>query len=190
MKKNSIPQFALIIGSMKSGTSSLFSLLAQHPEVSPCVTKEPEFFVRDEKFNEGMNSYFRLWDFESSTHKVALEASTSYTKTPNFINAAERIKATGINVKFIYMMRHPVERIKSQIQMSRIKGWKYFNDDGTIHKNPLSFSKYHMQISKYYELFSPEQILLLSLEQFKENPESTLIQICKFLDINSSFTFT
>lgn len=44
---NNIPQFAIIIGSMKSCTTYLFSLLAQHPEISVCNIKEPEFFVRD-----------------------------------------------------------------------------------------------------------------------------------------------
>jgi hypothetical protein len=42
-----ITAFALIIGSMKSGTTSLFRYLAEHPELSPSTPKEPNFFSRE-----------------------------------------------------------------------------------------------------------------------------------------------
>ncbi len=43
-----INNFALIIGAMKCGTTSLFSYLAQHPEISACQPKEPDFFSYDD----------------------------------------------------------------------------------------------------------------------------------------------
>lgn len=186
---NIIPKFSIIIGAMKSGTSSLFSILAQHPEISACNEKEPEFFVRDHKYEKGLKEYYKLWDFDHDTHKLALEASTSYTKIPNFPNAAERIKNSGINVKVIYIMRQPIERIRSQMQMSHCKGWKVFDDQGRIHNFHIAFSKYHMQISEYYKLFLPEQILLLSFENFIKDPKYTLKQVCKFLGIDDTFNF-
>ncbi len=45
-----LPDF-LIIGAMKSGTSSLFSHLAQHPNVAPSRKKEVHFF--DDNYGRG-----------------------------------------------------------------------------------------------------------------------------------------
>ena len=83
--------FALIIGAAKSGTTSLFYYLAEHPEISSCSIKEPNFFTDDEKLSKGWGWYQNLWTWDSEIHKIAMEASTSYTKIPYFPNAAERI---------------------------------------------------------------------------------------------------
>ena len=53
MKKN----FALIIGAMKSGTTSLFYYLTEHPEIAEAKDKEPHFFADDDKFAKGMDNY-------------------------------------------------------------------------------------------------------------------------------------
>ncbi len=181
--------FAIIVGSMKSGTTNLYNLLTQHPEVSSCKVKEPEFFCKDNNYNKGIKSYLNLWEFDESVHKVAIEASTCYTKSPFFESAAKRISDSGINAKIIYIMRHPIDRIKSQIQMSRFKGWKYLNKDGTLHAKLISYSKYYLQISEYYKYFPSERILLLSFEELITHPMSTLIKVCEFIDIDPNFAF-
>ena len=38
-----IPDF-IIFGVSRSGTTSLYQYLAQHPNIEPCVVKEPRFF--------------------------------------------------------------------------------------------------------------------------------------------------
>jgi len=186
---NTIPQFAIIVGAMKSGTTYLFSLLEQHPEIVACKVKEPEYFVIDYYKNNGLEDYYKLWDFDHGKHKYALEASTSYTKMPQFANAAENIKSSGINAKIIYMMRHPIERIRSQIQISRCFDWEVFDDKGKISNNAIAISKYHYQISEYYKRFPADQILLLSFEMFVDKPRATLQQVCEFLEIDNSFNF-
>jgi hypothetical protein len=184
-----IPRFAIIVGAMKSGTTYLFSLLEQHPEVAGCKIKEPEYFVKNDYDNNAIEKYYELWEFDYAKHKVAIEASTSYTKIPQFTSPAERIKQSGIKTKIIYIMRHPVERICSQIKISNHFGWKVFNEDGKINIDTISVSKYYLQISEYYKRFPREDILLLSFESFTQNPNETLTKICKFLDIDPSFKF-
>ena len=39
--------FSIIIGAMKSGTTSLFEVLAQHPEICGAKKKEIDYFVKD-----------------------------------------------------------------------------------------------------------------------------------------------
>src|ERR1700757_1899826 len=53
--------YVIIIGAMNCGTSSLYTYLAEHPEICPCITKEPEFFqnIRSTA-TTGPTSTFRL----------------------------------------------------------------------------------------------------------------------------------
>ena len=75
-------RFLIIIGAMKSGTTTLFRLLAQHPQIARPSEKEPHFFSRAERFENGLSHYQNLWKWRPGFHKVALEASTGYTKFP------------------------------------------------------------------------------------------------------------
>jgi hypothetical protein len=71
--------YAIIIGSMKCGTSSLYSYLEGHPEICPAVGKEPEFFSENQAITVQVDNY----SVNDSVHKYALEASTGYTKYPS-----------------------------------------------------------------------------------------------------------
>ena len=42
-------RYALIIGAMKAGTTTLFDHLAAHPAVAPSHPKEPGFFAFDDQ---------------------------------------------------------------------------------------------------------------------------------------------
>lgn len=74
-------RFCIILGAMKAGTTSLFNYLAQHPEISPCSTKEPFYFSHH--YHKNPNKYLSLWPKQDWEHKVLLEGSTSYTKYPS-----------------------------------------------------------------------------------------------------------
>lgn len=183
-----IQRFALIIGAMKSGTTALFSLLDQHPEINGCKKKEPGFFVWNNYTTKKLEDYFNLWDFTSDQQKIAIEASTSYSKLPTHRNVPQLIKKSGIDARFIYMMRHPIHRIESHLKMASGIGYRIFGKNGQLFF-PQSYSLYHRQLSAYYKLFPAENILLLRFEDFTSDPAKTLEQICSFLEIDTEFTF-
>ena len=41
-------RYIVIIGTMKSGTTTLFDVLARHPAIAPASNKVPGFFAFDE----------------------------------------------------------------------------------------------------------------------------------------------
>ncbi|MCH8112407.1 MAG: sulfotransferase [Proteobacteria bacterium] len=84
---------AIIIGAMKSGTTTLFELLSQHPEIAPCREKEPFFFASEEKYAADEDAYQMLWDWDPNRHKIALEASTDYAKLPFVTGVPDRMAA-------------------------------------------------------------------------------------------------
>jgi len=98
-----IPRFAIIIGAAKAGTSSLYSLLAQHPELARCCVKEPRFFIRPGK----PAAYYKFWVFDPTIHSLALEASTQYARFPMFGHVPERMAAFPAEFRLIYILRDP-----------------------------------------------------------------------------------
>lgn len=186
-----IKEFALIIGGMKCGSTSLFHYLAQHPQISPCTDKEPCFFSIADKFNLGLDWYRKLWNWDATHHKVALEASTSYTRIPTYINAAENIAKTDASFKFIYILRDPFHRIESHYTQAKAEGRKIAIKplSDYIHPDLIYPSQYFSQISEYSQRFPAENILLINLEHLKSKPTETLKLICDFLNIDSTFDF-
>jgi hypothetical protein len=190
-----VNNFALIVGAMKCGTTSLFQYLKQHPQVCPCEPKkEPDFFCDDDNYSKGIKWYSQLWSYEPGVHKIAMEGSTNYTKIRT-TEVVERILETqsefSLNFKFIYIMRNPLERIESQYTNGLRASWgKNMMDlEKGIDPKFIEISKYAKQISEYYKKFPANNILLLNFNDLKDDAPSVLKKICHFLNLDSSFEF-
>ncbi len=198
-------QICLIIGAMKSGTTSLFNYLADHPQICPSRTKEPDFFALDEVYDQGLDWYFDLWNWRPGAQAVALEASTNYTKRPVFEHTADRIAAvTGVRFKFIYVMRDPLARIESQAKYAAYAGREvrgeaharimprysrsYSLDEG-VSELAVAFSKYAYQLDPFAKLFPRQDIKLVSFEDLIGDPAAVLRDICGFLAIDPTHPF-
>ncbi len=176
-------RYALIIGAMKSGTTSLYEYLVCHPAIASCREKEPNFFASDHNWPKGWAWYEGLWDFKPE-HEIALDGSTHYTKQPEFPNAAERIASTGREFKFIYLMRHPLERIESHLTHGAAKGWLEPGKPIQEYPHALAFSRYATQLSAYTEHFDRDDILLLCTDQLRKAPQDVVARVFDFLDLH------
>jgi hypothetical protein len=182
-------RFALIIGGMKCGTTSLFELLAQHPEVCPSREKEPDFFANESDPISAWDRYLDLWNWDPRSHSVALEASTTYAKYPWVKGVPERIASSpGEFFQFIYLVRDPVKRIASQVRHGIFAGWGGALDEG-LGEDLIDFSRYAMQASRYASVFGRERILILTLEELRNTPEAALRRVCEFLAISAEHEF-
>jgi hypothetical protein len=181
--------FAIIIGGMKCGTTSLFDVLAQHPEVCGSKVKEPDFFSSELDPARDWPTYLALWDWDPTRHRIALEASTSYAKYPHVKDVPEKIASVErASFRFIYMLRDPVARISSQVRHALYGGWGAPLDDGMT-EDLIDFSRYAMQADRYVDRFSRERILLLTLEEFTDRPYHVLRRVCRFLEIDPEHAF-
>ena len=106
-----LPNF-LIVGAAKSGTTSLFEYLAQHPEVYVAVCKELHYFS-DAPYPKLANSdkeYENL--FVGIINEKAIgESSVSYLSDTE---APYRINKLLKDVKIIILLRNPVDRAYAQ----------------------------------------------------------------------------
>lgn len=186
-----IDKFALIIGAMKCGTTSLFRYLSQHPEVAPSTPKEPNFFTQEQDAGRDLDWYRKRWDWNPRTHRVALEASPSYTRIPQFPNAAERIARVNADFYFLYVLRDPIERMESTLRHRGLRGKRgnlnACSDE--LSDELIAVSKYAMQVSEYTKRFPSERILLLDFEDLKERPSELMERVCRFLEIDASYPF-
>jgi hypothetical protein len=183
-----LPNF-LIIGAMKSGTTTLYHLLKSHPEIYMCEIKEPRFFSL-EKNMAGISRYESL--FRDAKGKKAIgEASTNYTKYPIFKDVPQRIKRYIPDARLIYIVRNPVERAYSEFTYNyATRGVEKNNFHQAITENPsyINISKYYMQIEQYLNVFEREQIEVVLLEDLRDSPHEVIRDIYGFLEVDREYT--
>ena len=116
--KNKSDNLFLIIGAQRSGTTYLYTILYEHPEI--CMAKplkpEPKFFLSN-NYNKGKDFYFnKYFSHKNNNHKVFIEKSTSYYE---FKEVPQRLISEFANTKIIFIIRNPVERALSNYFFSK-----------------------------------------------------------------------
>ena len=181
-------KLCLIIGAMKSGTTTLHDHLCMHPEICASQTKEPSFFTDPLSLSTPARYHIL---FPGITPKVwACEASTNYTKYPAFPGVPQRIQAMYPAARLIYILRHPVERIYSHYLHNIAQGREQRSfKDAVLGQDThyLNVSRYYLQLSQYLEFFPPECILVLIFEDFIQHTRETLQRVFTFLNIDPNF---
>lgn len=168
---------------MKCATSTLYTQLAAQPNIFLPTLKEPNFFSDDEVYNKGTNWYSSIFD-QAPLDSIIGEASTHYTKLPDYPHTINRIIGLLPNVKIIYIMRDPVERLISHY----IHEWTMNRISLPINEAVLKYSEltnyglYSMQIKPYLEHFGSKQILPVFFERLTNRPQHELARVCDFID--------
>ena len=181
------PNF-FVIGAMKCATSSLHEQLVLQPGIFMTELKEPNFFSDDEQYGKGIEWYESLFKPEK-TDVLYGESSTHYTKLPTYPKTLERIQQhipASANLKFIYVMRHPIDRLVSQY----IHEWSQRNIpsktdiNAAIHEYPelIDYSKYSVQLQPYFDRFGKSKVMPVFFERLISNPQPELERICTFLN--------
>ena len=107
------PNF-FIPGAPKSGTTSMYHYLRQHPQIYMSRVKEPQFFSTDLEMAEGrricdLDAYLSLFQNAQDAKRIG-EASVWNLFSRD---AAQNIKAFDPEAKIIVMLRHPADLIYS-----------------------------------------------------------------------------
>lgn len=190
-----LPDF-LVIGAAKSGTTTLYHWLREHPGVFLPDFKEPYFFSSYKPSRQSvreLEEYERLFEGAGPDQLVG-EASAGYLYCEE---APGRIREQlGPDVRLIAVLRHPVDRAHSmfwhrkrdaeepldfrealEAEPGRIEegwqlGWHY-----------LAMGRYRQQLERYREMFPPENLLVLCFDDLRTAPERCLQQVTRFLGL-------
>ena len=175
--------FGVVIGAMKAGSTSLFDYLIQHPEICGSDIKETNYFSGDSFSATDLGEYTKLWGtWDPALHKVAVEASVNYTKIPSRPNVAARIAGFEADWRFIYLLRHPIERIESHLTHGQAREW--IAQEVTPHH--VTCSMYAKQLDAYCKEFSRERVLVVLSKDLRHNRESTVKRILEFLGVDGA----
>jgi len=202
-----MPNF-LIIGTAKSGTTSLNRYLSQHPEIYMSPLKEPRFFAYDgedmdpqhpihHKTITNITAYQAL--FDGVSHEKAIgEASPAYLVEPK---APERIRHYIPEAKMIAMLRNPAERAYSHFLHLIQHSYEPCHDFGLALQNKdelrigpwsprrdyLLFGFYYSNLKRYFELFDRRQFKIFLFEYLKSDPIALCQEIFRFLEVDDTF---
>jgi sulfotransferase family protein len=181
-----LPTF-LIIGARKAGTTSLFSYLEPHPEVFMPPGKEIHFFS-EHNWARGLD-WYRSQFSASRGAKAIGEASPGYTQYPLFKDVPERIARVLPDVRLVYVVRHPVDRLVSTYRQD-VHSWGERRpiDEAVLDvERHLSGSMYALQIERYLAHFSREQLLVITSDELRTRRVETLRRLYAFLGVDPSW---
>lgn len=187
-----LPDF-IIVGATKAGTTSLDFYLSLHPEIQMARPKEPRFFIDAPepmgRWRKGSEWYRGLFQ---GGKRICGEASPAYTHAPALPGVPERIARVVPEARLIYLVREPLERLKSHFLMHcRQKGQSSGLAD-FLAANPesrcLLASDYGSQLQRYLNWFPPGQILVVESEELAGNRSNTLRRVFEFLGVDVGFS--
>lgn len=177
-----LPDF-IIIGTMKSATSSLYWWLQEQPGCFLASPKEIDFFSKPDRWRRGLEWYRGLFA-EAPAERILGEASVSYT-LPEFADeAASRIRSTLPDVRLLVTLRHPEERLRSHYrhEVQRGREQRPFIEAIRVPENPyLATSSYFSCLEPYLERFPRDQLCLVRFEDLVSEEGPGWDQTLRFL---------
>lgn len=183
-----LPNF-LVIGAPRSGTTWIHDNLVRHPQVYVPRVKEVHFFDKD--YDKGIDYYESFFSRSNGAPAVG-------ETTPAYLHGAYSSRDIPIlirrhlpNVKLIASLRNPIERAYS----------RYWDSKARWAKNaPLSFEEklkdrpefiqegfYANQLTRYYDNFPKEQILVLLYDDLVATPVQFMSKIYAFIGVDPTF---
>jgi len=180
--KKFLPNF-IVIGPGKSGTTWIYNLLKNHPQICVSSAKETLFF--EDFYHKGLDWYSKF--FKNCKNKVAIgEVSNTYIFSSL---AAKRIWEFNPKIKLISCLRNPIDRAFSHylflLRNAEVNGT--FEGVLVKRKDLLDRGMYSKHLSKYLKYFPKEQILILLYDDLKYDPKRFAKKIYNFLNVDDGY---
>jgi hypothetical protein len=187
----------LIIGAHKAGTTSLYRYLDAHPDIRLSSQKELSYFsgpvsgpILASQWGRGPEWYRGQFVGRALMHG---EASTAYTNYPHINGVPQRIHEAIPDVKLIYAVRDPVDRMMSHYLHVRGIGRERRSLSDVLRSPRLTSSAYllrscyWLQLQQYLAWFQARQILVVPFERLVRERRKTLSRVFRFLGVADDF---
>ena len=198
-----MPNF-LIIGASKCGTTTLYDVARQHPDIFVSQKKELDFFSY--QCDKGLAWYQNTYFHSALGYPARGEASPSYQGQAYTTAPRIRDSYQGYPVKMIAIFRNPVDRAYSAYWFWVKYTWENLPFEEAIRAErewlaaqpeALSFQPhdrsyftcglYARLMRPYLACFPREQFLLLLTEELETDFAGTARKMYEFLGVDASF---
>jgi hypothetical protein len=197
---------ALIVGAQRSGTTSLFNYLAQHPDVRQPLGKEIHYF--DLHYARGIRWYRGRFPFRHRLRRGALtmDASPYYLLHPL---APERAARLLPGVKLVAILRNPIDRAFSHYQHEVRDGRETLSfpeaiereaerlgeEEERLRRDPTYYSynhhrysytrrgRYLEQITRWMQHYPRSRLLVIQSERLFSEPAAVCAELYEFLGL-------
>lgn len=178
----------IVVGAMKSGTTSLFMDLGENPNIFMPCNKEPMYFSSDSYGSTKLRREYEHIFSPAKPWQLKGEGSTTYTMSPLFSGVVERVvEECGLDLKIVYLVRDPIRRIESHLYHDFLAG--RHGGDGNSNlliksdRRYIDTSRYYYQIVPWLERFGEKNVLIVKFEDFVSNKPVFLKEINTFLGL-------
>lgn len=194
------PDF-IIIGAQKCGTTNLWDMLNQHPDICMAEEKEPHYFTRHTRYPQ--HDWYRGLFVDDG--RLTGEATNAYMFWPG---AMVRMCDYDPRIKLIVILRNPTERAISHYWHEVAGGHEtaHIHDalkpletrlrlgGGTLqqalyHRSYLLRGLYVNQLYRVSQFFPQKQVRIITLQDLISDTVGTLASLCEFLGVNPVFSF-
>jgi hypothetical protein len=189
-----LPTF-LIVGAMRSGTTSLARYLGAHPDVYMAPEKEVHFF--DRHFDRGLDWYGTR--FAEAGSLVALgEATQVYMYDPL---SMERIADVLPEARLIAILRDPIQRAYSHYRLNRALGIEPLSFGRALRAEPsrlgegrsarfaysyVDRGKYLEQLEQMAQRLGRHRLHIVLFDDMRDRPFDMFRLLCDFLSVDPS----
>lgn len=203
----------VIAGAPKSGTSSVFYWLRQHPEVLGPIKKETQFLMdRDSStfrpalnyHDHGLAAYARYFDIAARTpaQKVVLEATPGYLYQQTALEVfARELPET----RLVFILREPARRLLSvyhyfsQNRRDFDRRWSFGeflervqNGDPALAGNEylreaIAHGQYIRYLRDWAGRCGRERLTVLLFEDLQRDPRAFMQGLCRALELDPAF---
>lgn len=193
-----LPNF-MVIGAPKCGTTSLHTILGQHPQIFTTQRKEPMFFSHD-RYQNGLQWYQDIHFSDAGGYLARGESSPFYLPSAKVTAPRIRESFDGHPIKFVAIFRDPVQRIYSHYWYRRRK----YAEDVSFEEALASETKnernqwnqyfqqgcYASSLEIYFQYFPRENFHLMLLDDLASDFERSMLALSQFLGVKDDFQYT
>ena len=200
----------IIAGANKCGTTSLFRYLSAHPGVTGSIIKEAGFFHRELPPGESdsLRAYLDLFGPFVDPSQVLLEGTPTYLD--GGLDIAIRIRETLDNVRLIFLLREPADRLasffrsKQGLKTSPTYGLSFqefvtacieaqrpgaelrsARQKQLLHQ--WTKGRYQANLEAYLEIFDAQDMLILFYDDLRSDSRSLAARAAAFAGLDASF---